>query len=146
MFPFSTTSRAAREGQQKHVSKKKQFANCLFGRVDIISKKFLFPSAVIMKILEAQSAVLTNYEVYSHLVQQEERYGRKKKNWKGRKHSDRRPGNLATLSIEVQIIYVGLIPRLIVNCSSASRVPSCTSIASWIKALAIQPRHYQKAP
>ncbi|EPE29400.1 HRDC-like protein [Glarea lozoyensis ATCC 20868] len=68
-----------------------------------------------MKILEAQSAVLTNYEVYCHLVEQEERYERRKnerierlkeKKGKGGKlvkfdPSDRRPGNLATLSIEL---------------------------------------------
>ena len=68
-----------------------------------------------MKILEAQSAVLTNYEVYSHLVEQEERYERRKnerierfrqKTGKGGKPvkfdpSDRRPGNLATLTVEV---------------------------------------------
>lgn len=29
-----------------------------------------------MKIIEAQSAVLTNYEVYTHLTQMKERYAR----------------------------------------------------------------------
>ncbi|KAG9231056.1 DNA-directed RNA polymeras-like protein III subunit RPC9 [Amylocarpus encephaloides] len=68
-----------------------------------------------MKILEAQSAALTNYEVYTHLVQQDERYERRKterlerlkkeKKGKGKaikqEHADRRPGNLATMSIEL---------------------------------------------
>ena len=31
-----------------------------------------------MKILEAQSAVLTNYEVYTHLTQMKERYARER--------------------------------------------------------------------
>jgi hypothetical protein len=62
-----------------------------------------------MKILEAQSATLTNYEVYTHLMAQEARYGRMKntdKSEKRGKHrkrdpNDRRPGNLATISKEV---------------------------------------------
>ena len=36
-----------------------------------------------MKILEAQSAVLTNYEVYTHLVQMKERYAKERKNKRG---------------------------------------------------------------
>ena len=46
-----------------------------------------------MKILEAQSAVLTNYEVYTHLINEREKY---KKEYKGR-----RPGNLETIVREV---------------------------------------------
>jgi len=48
-----------------------------------------------MKILEAQSATLTNYEVYTHLTEQRSRYA--KKGIKGR-----RPGNLETVVKEVQ--------------------------------------------
>jgi hypothetical protein len=47
-----------------------------------------------MKILEAQSATLTNYEVYTHLTEQRARYA--KKGYKGR-----RPGNLETIVREV---------------------------------------------
>jgi hypothetical protein len=47
-----------------------------------------------MKILESQSAVLSNYEVYTHLIAQRERYA--KKELKGR-----RPGNLETVVKEV---------------------------------------------
>ena len=32
-----------------------------------------------MKILEAQNAILTNYEVYSHLNEQRERYAQPKR-------------------------------------------------------------------
>lgn len=32
-----------------------------------------------MKILEAQNAILTNYEVYSHLHEQRERYAQPKR-------------------------------------------------------------------
>merc|ERR1711977_162678 len=48
----------------------------------------------IMKILEAQSATLTNYEVYTHLTEQRSRYA--KKGIKGR-----RPGNLETVVKEL---------------------------------------------
>jgi len=47
-----------------------------------------------MKILEAQSATLTNYEVYSHLVEQRARYAAR-----GRR---RGPGNLETVVKEIQ--------------------------------------------
>jgi hypothetical protein len=47
-----------------------------------------------MKILEAQSAILTNYEVYAHLKEQRARYSRG--NLKGK-----RPGNLETVVKEV---------------------------------------------
>ncbi len=47
-----------------------------------------------MKILESQSATLTNYEVYTHLMDQRARYA--KKGMKGR-----RPGNLETVVKEV---------------------------------------------
>jgi hypothetical protein len=101
---------------------KETIRNCSFGRLNIISKNLLSrapsPIPVIMKILESQSAVLTNYEVYNHLVEQEERYERRKKERFARlkekeregakpvkfNRSDRRPGNLATLSIEVQCL------------------------------------------
>lgn len=48
-----------------------------------------------MKILEAQSATLTNYEVYAHLTEQKRRY-RDKKNEKSY-----RPTNLDTIVNEV---------------------------------------------
>jgi len=47
-----------------------------------------------MKILEAQSATLTNYEVYTHLIDQRARY--RKKGLRGR-----RPGNLETIVKEL---------------------------------------------
>jgi hypothetical protein len=50
-----------------------------------------------MKILEAQSATLTNYEVYTHLTEQRARYA--KKSMKGR-----RPGNLETVVKEVGLL------------------------------------------
>lgn len=37
-----------------------------------------------MKILEAQSAVLTNYEVYTHLSELRERYAKERKNKRGK--------------------------------------------------------------
>lgn len=60
-----------------------------------------------MKILEAQSATLTNYEVYTHLVDQGKRYedirkyAEKDKNGKIPENVVRRPGNLWTLRKEV---------------------------------------------
>lgn len=47
-----------------------------------------------MKILEAQTAVLTNYEVYKHLS--EKKLGQK------RRGERRGPGNLETLAKEVR--------------------------------------------
>ncbi|RFU29097.1 hypothetical protein B7463_g7241, partial [Scytalidium lignicola] len=47
-----------------------------------------------MKILESQSAVLTNYEVYTHLFNQKAKHDRK-----GQKR--RRPGNLETIVKEL---------------------------------------------
>ena len=47
-----------------------------------------------MKILEAQSAQLTNYEVYLHLTELQEKS-------KGRRGADRPPGNLETVRNEV---------------------------------------------
>lgn len=78
-----------------------------------------------MKILEAQSATLTNYEVYLHLTQQTERYERREsieKTRKGRKTGkkdhkdakDRRPGNLATIVKEVRCYFAA---RWIGECS-----------------------------
>jgi hypothetical protein len=52
-----------------------------------------------MKVLEAQSATLTNYEVYTHLTEQRARYS--KKGVKGR-----RPGNLETVVKEVDFSVV----------------------------------------
>ena len=61
-----------------------------------------------MKILEAQSATLTNYEVYKHLVDQGKRYQDIRKNAEPDKTTKkipenvvRRPGNLWTLRKEV---------------------------------------------
>lgn len=48
-----------------------------------------------MKIIESESAQLTNYEVYAHLTEQKARYGKLDKD-KGR-----RPGNLETVVKEV---------------------------------------------
>jgi hypothetical protein len=49
-----------------------------------------------MKILEAQSATLTNYEVYTHLMDQRARYAKKEM-------QGRRPGNLETVVKEVRL-------------------------------------------
>jgi hypothetical protein len=46
-----------------------------------------------MKILESQNAVLTNYEVYQHLVEQRRKFSQRGKR--------KTPGNLATLVKEV---------------------------------------------
>ncbi|KAF4637174.1 hypothetical protein G7Y89_g911 [Cudoniella acicularis] len=66
-----------------------------------------------MKILEAQAATLTNYEVYTHLVDQRVRHEKldddersqrsAKKEWKHRRQNEegRRPGNLNTLRKEL---------------------------------------------
>ncbi|TVY40335.1 DNA-directed RNA polymerase III subunit [Lachnellula occidentalis] len=60
-----------------------------------------------MKILEAQSATLTNYEVYTHLVDQGNRYSdirkyaEKDKTGKIPENVVRRPGNLWTLRKEL---------------------------------------------
>jgi len=50
-----------------------------------------------MKILEAQSATLTNYEVYTHLQAQRARYAKKEM-------QGRRPGNLETVVKEVGLL------------------------------------------
>jgi hypothetical protein len=52
-----------------------------------------------MKILEAQSAQLTNYEVYKHLTEQRERHTKLLKD----KDKGRRPGNLETVVKEVSL-------------------------------------------
>lgn len=52
-----------------------------------------------MKILEAQSAQLTNYEVYKHLTEQRERHAKLLKV----KDKGRRPGNLETVVKEVSL-------------------------------------------
>ena len=44
-----------------------------------------------MKIIEAQSAVLTNFEVYSHLTQLKERYAREKIERKAREGTKYEP-------------------------------------------------------
>lgn len=69
-----------------------------------------------MKILEAQSATLTNYEVYNHLVEQETRYEKIKEEAVAASKKERnpkkaanikslgsRPGNLWTLRKEVSL-------------------------------------------
>jgi len=48
-----------------------------------------------MKILESQNALLSNYEVYQHIVDQQKRNKANKR---------RVPGNLATLMTEVRRI------------------------------------------
>lgn len=50
-----------------------------------------------MKIIEAQSATLTNYEVYTHLQEQRARYAKKEM-------QGRRPGNLETVVKEVGLL------------------------------------------
>jgi hypothetical protein len=50
-----------------------------------------------MKILEAQSAVLTNYEVYQHVSEQRERYKNAKR---------RGPPNLETVVREVRFFFI----------------------------------------
>lgn len=65
-----------------------------------------------MKILEAQSAVLTNYEVYTHLAQMKERYARDraaKKEADGAKYdakADQRTLTGHCLSLVLQHIHV----------------------------------------
>lgn len=49
-----------------------------------------------MKILESQSAILTNFEVYTHLVNQKAKHDKK-----GQRR--RRPGNLETIVKEVSL-------------------------------------------
>ena len=56
-----------------------------------------------MKILEAQNALLTNYEVYQHILKTQER---------AKKHKRRLPGNLATLLTEVRNTLPGHDTRL----------------------------------
>lgn len=50
-----------------------------------------------MKVIESQSAVLTNYEVYQHLVDQRDRYKKTKR---------RGPPNLETVVREVCVTHV----------------------------------------
>lgn len=54
-----------------------------------------------MKVMEAQSATLTNYEVYNHLMEQEIKHKGQKKR--------KLPGNLATVTKEV---YPSSIPKI----------------------------------
>lgn len=58
-----------------------------------------------MKILEAQSAQLTNYEVYKHLIEQKERHAKLQKLEK----KGRRPGNLETIVKEVSQDHCSLL-------------------------------------
>ena len=103
-----------------------------------------------MKILEAQSATLTNYEVYLHLTEMQSAWERKRENAKTdarlqeqeaaklpKRFADqmeitvvpRRPGNLETISSQVNAIcYTG--PRSQANglmldsyCSTSEKLP-----------------------
>jgi len=49
-------------------------------------------ASITMKILESQNALLSNYEVYQHIVDQQKR---------NKSYKRRVPGNLATLMTEV---------------------------------------------
>jgi len=53
----------------------------------------------IMKILEAQSAVLTNYEVYTHLSELRQRYAKERKNKRGKDRNRSNPDTGTTQSI-----------------------------------------------
>lgn len=53
-----------------------------------------------MKILEAQAAVLSNYEVYQHVAAQKDRYKKTKR---------RGPPNMETVAREVCKIYMYMI-------------------------------------
>ena len=55
-----------------------------------------------MKVIEAQSATLTNYEVYNHLMEQETKHKGQRKR--------KLPGNLATVTKEVYTSNVPIIP------------------------------------
>lgn len=65
----------------------------------------LIYTGAIMKILEAQSATLTNYEVYQHLTEQRTKYA----NVKGR-----RPGNLETVVKEVSLNLVAIFVFVVI--------------------------------
>lgn len=56
-----------------------------------------------MKILETQNALLTNYEVYQHILETQRRAKNQKR---------RLPGNLATLLTEVRTALPGHDTRL----------------------------------
>lgn len=59
-----------------------------------------------MKILEAQSAVLTNYEVYTHLSELRSRYAKERKNKRGK---DRHRSNPDTGTLQsVNLTQVAL--------------------------------------
>jgi len=85
-----------------------------------------------MKILEAQSATLTNYEVYQHLVEQKERHLK----LKGNKQKGRRPGNLETVVKEVNIdLYIDFNAY---REYPVTRLPHRSSVASWLSAFSLQ--------
>ena len=66
-----------------------------------------------MKILESQNAVLTNYEVYQHLIDQQNRYNAKQP---GDSVKRRMPANLKTLVKEVsKMIWLFLIFRELIS-------------------------------
>lgn len=67
----------------------------LADRFWVTFKAKLRKTTIKMKVIESQSAVLTNYEVYQHVVDQRERY---KKN-----NKRRGPPNLETVVREVSL-------------------------------------------
>jgi hypothetical protein len=83
-----------------------------------------------MKILEAQSATLTNYEVFVHLKEQRARYA---KGLKGR-----RPGNLETVVKEVGRFKRFMFAFYIDFAPAATRLLPRSTFPSWIKAFPIQ--------
>jgi hypothetical protein len=87
-----------------------------------------------MKVLEAQAAVLTNYEVLQHLTQQKERYKQRKR---------RGPPNLETVVREVrqtnrrhEMKPVGPLSRSLTDTRTLTLAPSSSSnISSHIPTL-----------
>lgn len=68
-----------------------------------------------MKVLEAQSAVLSNYEVHQHLTELENRINKKTQNLRGKERKEAVPGNLLNVIKEVRSLL--LLRRVIRPCS-----------------------------
>jgi hypothetical protein len=84
-----------------------------------------------MKILEAQSATLTNYEVYVHLKEQRARYAKRLKG--------RRPGNLETVVKEVRGLQRFLhLLFIFTNLFLATRLLSRSAFTTWVQTVPLQ--------
>jgi hypothetical protein len=91
-------------------------------------------SARAMKILEAQSAQLTNYEVYTHLTDLK----RKSNERKGNRALGRPPGNLETIVKEVCILRLPVSSELLTMDPADPRLLRPGAVASGLQTVPVQ--------